>query len=499
MNYTNIKQSFKQLGMLLLILAIGLNTGCKKDDEETPCNQPGNLTTSNVTGTTAQLSWDAASPEPSGYEWQVVSSGTQPGSNSVISGTTGSAATTAQATGLTASTDYDFYVRATCDGNVSGWAGPGAFSTISTTIEPPIYICDSFGTNLDQDLTLVDRPNAPVDYVIDCILRVNANLAINSGVVVEMGADAGIEVRTNGTLSAVGTAAAPITFRGVQETKGYWAGIANASTSTTNEMSYVSISHAGSRNVIQGGPTASFYNNTSGTIKFNNNTLALGGGYGVFNTLNSELVNYANNTITTHDEFPVQIHANDFHQLDGTGSSYTGNTKDMIEMSITAGSVITVVDDQTWKNPGVPVIQKEGTIGVRADLVVEPGFELVCRPDCNLTIDDAGSFNAVGTAAMPIIIRGEQSTQGYWNGMYLDGTSTLNKLDHVKITDGGREKPFGAAGAKANLYISQFTTNLTISNSEFSNSLECGIYTSNAGVSLSNNTYNNNMGNDVCP
>ncbi len=365
-------------------------------------------------------------------------------------------------------------------------------------IEPPIYICDSIGSSLRDDFVFVDRPNAPVDYVIDCILRIEADVTINAGVVIEMGADAGVYVRSGGTLKAVGTATNPITFAGVLKQKGYWGGIAMQSTSVLNELSYLDISHAGGKNVIQGGPFASFYN-AGGSLKFTNNTLSMGLNYGIISTATSEFGNFANNTITSHDEYPVYIHANDFHELDGSGSTYTGNAKDMIRMALSPGSVITVTTNQTWLNPGVPVIIDEGTLGVRADLVLSPGLELVCRQDVSIDGNSNGTINAVGTATNPIIIRGEQSLQGYWNGMYLEGSSVLTRLEYVTISDGGREKPFGAAAAKANIYISPGATNLVISNCTISNSLECGIYTTNAGVTLTNNTYSTNGTNDVCP
>lgn len=488
------KQGISSLTLTLATAVIMLGIGCKKDKD--PCNQPSTLTTSNVTATTAQLNWLAASPTPDAYEWQVVPSGNQPGTGTVVSGN--SATLSAQATTLTSLTDYDFYVRSSCGGSVSGWAGPGAFTTIAGSIEPPIYLCHSFGTSLTADLVLVDRPNAPVDYVIDCVLRVESDLTIQPGVVIEMGADAGLYIRPNGTIDAVGTATQPISFSGVVKQKGYWGGIAHQSTSVQNEISYVEISHAGGDNVIQGGPLVSFYN-AGGVVKFTNNTIAEGLNIGIYNFAGAELTDYANNTVTTHNEYPVKIHANDFWQLDGTGSSYTGNTKNMVEMQLSAGSVITVTTDQTWMDPGVPVIIEEGTLGIRGALEISPGMEFVCRPDLSITLNSNGSFNAEGTAALPIIFRGEQSIQGYWNGIYLDGTSVLTKLDHVTISDAGREKPFGAAPAKANLYISSGTTNLVVSNCTISNSLECGIYTSNAGVTLTNITYNNNAGNDVCP
>lgn len=490
---TQLQKSLSRFTLLAVAALVLFVTSCKKDEE---CNQPGTLTVSNVTGTSAQLNWVAASPAPEGYDWQVVPTGNQPGTGTITSGT--ATATTAQATGLTATTNYDFYVRSSCDGSASGWAGPGAFTTLAGGTEPPIYLCDSFPA-LTTPLTLVDRPNAPVDYVIDCNWRIGSDLVIEPGVVIEMDSEAGMYTVNGGSIKAVGTSTNRITIRGTTQQKGHWLGIAYSVADLNNEFSYVDISDAGSSNVIQGGPVATFYNASNGSIKFSNNNLSNGLAVGYMQALTADVTGYANNTITTHDDYPLQIHANDFSQLDGTGSSYTGNAKDMINMTLTGGSVITVTTSQTWQNPGVPVVVAEGNLGIYADLVIEPGFEMICPQDFAIKLDDSGTFNAEGTSTEPIIFRGEQNIQGYWIGIYLDGTSVLNKLDYVTISDAGREKQFGAAPAKANLYISAGTSNLVVSNSTISNSLECGIYTSNAGVTLTNVTYNNNAGNDVCP
>ena len=69
-------------------------------------------------------------------------------------------------------------------------------------------------------------------------------LTISPGAVVKFGEDTAIE--SNGSINAEGTAAAPIVFEGLEDIQGYWQGVAIVSKSTSNVLSHVTISGAGS-------------------------------------------------------------------------------------------------------------------------------------------------------------------------------------------------------------------------------------------------------------
>jgi len=111
----------------------GLPYGIAFDDftlETTPsCDNPTSLTVPAVTTTGATLGWTSTA---SAWEYQVVLSGSTPagtGTPTTINPTSFS--------GLNPNTSYDFYVRANCSGNYSGWAGPVTFTTLCGVLPTP--------------------------------------------------------------------------------------------------------------------------------------------------------------------------------------------------------------------------------------------------------------------------------------------------------------------------------------------------------------------------
>ncbi|MDX1348638.1 MAG: T9SS type A sorting domain-containing protein [Putridiphycobacter sp.] len=101
--------------------------------EAPTCFLPTGLSASNLTFTSAELSWTANTGET---EWAIEygPTGFTPGSGTLIPTTTSNPY---NLTGLTASTNYDFYIRGICGiGDSSTWSGPGTFYTGYCTPSP---------------------------------------------------------------------------------------------------------------------------------------------------------------------------------------------------------------------------------------------------------------------------------------------------------------------------------------------------------------------------
>lgn len=112
------------------------------------CAAPSTLTSSNITNTSATISWTAASPAPtSGYEYFYSTSATAPTAGTTPSGSTAAGVVTANITGLTANTTYYFWVRSNCGGSgTSTWAESSTFFT---------GYCQPSGTGANSYLTNV--------------------------------------------------------------------------------------------------------------------------------------------------------------------------------------------------------------------------------------------------------------------------------------------------------------------------------------------------------
>ncbi|HET8839158.1 MAG TPA: choice-of-anchor J domain-containing protein [Flavobacteriaceae bacterium] len=104
------------------------------------CAEPINLTVTQITTEEATLSWEEVG-NATGYTWYVFEAGADPETATPIATGTTTGVLSAVATGLTANTEYDFYVVADCgatDG-LSEMAGPIPFETEELGIENHLF------------------------------------------------------------------------------------------------------------------------------------------------------------------------------------------------------------------------------------------------------------------------------------------------------------------------------------------------------------------------
>lgn len=132
-----------------------------------------------------------------------------------------------------------------------------------------------------------------------------------------------------------------------------------------------------------------------------------------------------------------------------------------------------------------------GTVTVNADLIIEPGVEIVMCPSARLYIEQNGSLYAVGTSSSPIVFRGKNAAPGYWDLIRINSNDPDNKLKYVTISDGGGYSYY----RNASIYVTKkYTGQLTLQNSVIRNSKGYGIEVEN-GASIPNfssNTFSNN-------
>lgn len=98
------------------------------------CIPPSVLTASNILDTQAELGWtESGTATVWNVEWGTA--GFTPGSGTTETGVTNPFVLT----GLTATTDYDFYVQADCGGSTSSFSSLGSFTTACATFTAPFY------------------------------------------------------------------------------------------------------------------------------------------------------------------------------------------------------------------------------------------------------------------------------------------------------------------------------------------------------------------------
>ncbi|MFW6302652.1 MAG: fibronectin type III domain-containing protein [Bacteroidales bacterium] len=98
------------------------------------CAMPSGLSATDITDSQAELSW---TDNAGASQWDIEygASGFTQGDGTTVSGITDNPYTLS---GLSANTDYDFYVRADCGGgDYSNWVGPYSFTTDCGVIIPP--------------------------------------------------------------------------------------------------------------------------------------------------------------------------------------------------------------------------------------------------------------------------------------------------------------------------------------------------------------------------
>ena len=92
-----------------------------------------------------------------------------------------------------------------------------------------------------------------VPYRFDGSVEVEAKLTIEAGAQLQFREALPLNVNSNGSLTAIGTAADPIIFTATDETPGYWAGVFFESKSSSNVLRHVEVRFGGSKSGAVGG------------------------------------------------------------------------------------------------------------------------------------------------------------------------------------------------------------------------------------------------------
>ncbi|MBK7148194.1 MAG: hypothetical protein IPH78_05060 [Bacteroidetes bacterium] len=344
----------------------------------------------------------------------------------------------------------------------------------------PTISCD----DVVSETTWTDRGDG-VDYVVNCVISVNAKLTIEPGVTIQFGPGAGILIETSGSLSAMGTASSPIVFKSENDVTGVWKGLYFKSNNVLNELNYCTVSNAGASS-FDGNITklANVRVALSAKLKLQNSTISKSAKDGLLvDGLDSDELNpitqFSNNTFSGNQNFPISALGSIAHVLDGTVSTFTGNTYNKVLLR--GGRLF---GTHIWKKMNVPyLVQSIVSVGYYTDngnLTIEPGVTVQFAADAGLCTGDysTGSWlKANGTLGKRITFAGETSSSGAWKGIAFQSLSANNQISYADISDGGSSSYTGATQKRANLHGGAWSAGtFTIANSTVTNSEAWGIW-----------------------
>ncbi|SDL63048.1 hypothetical protein SAMN05421823_10797 [Catalinimonas alkaloidigena] len=298
----------------------------------------------------------------------------------------------------------------------------------------------------ETDLHLVDRvsdPNLP-DYFMKGDVLMQAKLTIDPGVTIQVVADKYLSIEENGSLVANGTADKKIVFVGKEATAGSWRGITVKSASALNSLDYAEIRHAGGKNIPGIGSTLpaslALYPFGSPSLSLKNTLITDGKGYGMLVFQNTTLAAFEKNQFRNLAGTSLYLTINQLGKLDAASSFTGGNGFDGIEIF---GNMEEGQEEAVWPafSDGSKYLISED-LNVKSGLRIEPGATFEFKADKMLLVDDNGYLIAKGTADKHITFSGRNKTAGFWRGILVRSTSSLNELNYVDLEyAGGKNFP----------------------------------------------------------
>lgn len=350
-------------------------------------------------------------------------------------------------------------------------------------------------------------------WLVDDHLYVSnrAVLTVEPGALMKFALGKGIEVQSDGALSALGTAAKPVVMTGQQSLRGYWNGVTiTNSPSPDNKLAYVTVEYAGAKEMQDAGARsfrAAVSLDSSGfevKASISNCTIRESSGYGLYLDAEASLGDFAGNTITKNASGAAYVYSSSVHGL-AASSTYTGNDSELVFVN---AAYEFGTQDRAWAALGVPY-HVDGMFYLENQLTIAPGTTLAFAHGAGMVVQNfKAGITALGSADKPIVFTGIDKAPGAWNGLYLANTNDTGsttprtRLAYVTIEYGGgrSHSDSNADPFSGNLMLdsSGWNTVVEMSNSTIRNSSGYGIWLDcHATLTGTGNTYAGNPSGDT--
>lgn len=351
----------------------------------------------------------------------------------------------------------------------------------------------------EKSLTLKDRNNSGVDYIIDCDFSITTGiLTIEPGTTIQFTDGSSLTVEQNATIKAIGTAEKPVRFTNSGVSAPSWSGIYIDTKGVGSEINHAIIEKAGIGSSFgQLNPVKAALTIQASTLALSNTQITDFGEAGFVILFDAEITTFSNNSFKNGNGYPVVVFPEVFDGLDFSLNSYVNNKTNYIFYSDTRTYFNNTNNKTTIRKAPVPyLIDKSSTFN--SSLEIEAGVQIVCTENASIRVEGTNSFLKVnGTANDHVIIKGLEAEAGYWGGILLTSETDKNLINYLDISDGGSDN-FDWGPLKANIKLAGFNeTSTIINNSTFTRSGVCDI-AAHEGFSSKNLTINNSGNINIC-
>jgi hypothetical protein len=288
-----------------------------------------------------------------------------------------------------------------------------------------------------------------VPFEIQDRLFIDAPLTVEPGAVVRFRANASAIVRTGGSITAIGTAASPVTFTSAEDLRGYWKGVQITTASANNRFDHVIFENGGSQ-AWTGSPDSRSMVYLEGNSKavFTNSTFRGSGHYGLWVPSGGDIAGFDGNVFTRNARAMI-VHPNRAGDISAS-NSFVDNAENLVRVSF--GNTDAVTTAQTWNDFHAPFYVTTRTF-IQAPLVVAEGTEVAFAQDASFVVNQEGSLRAAGRDGNPVVFRGGEDLAGYWQGIQYGTTSAGNALEHVLLSNAGSRPWFGGGNSTATIDV----------------------------------------------
>jgi hypothetical protein len=344
--------------------------------------------------------------------------------------------------------------------NVSGTAIPARMSTIAAGNisgdvrvegdDPTIHLRD--GT-VDTDVAL-----GPYGYTVEEGMYVTEALTIAPGARFLFESDIGLHVET-GSLNAVGTPDAPITFEGVEAIDGWWMGLQFENTlSTDNQLSNVAIRHAGSSGWTGAAysQAALYLQGSEVRLSMEASAVELSESYAlVIDGIDeADKISIASTVFQDCEEGPAVVP----DAVDSLAADVVVQNNDTNHVRLlTAPTSARNIDEEVVMVARDAPYYVDGSVFVFGSLDIEAGATVVFADDTGISAGSwptPGGLLTIGDASGPeVLLTGENAAAGFWKGIAFQGTALGNSIVNTRIEYAGSSGWNGSPDSQAGLYV----------------------------------------------